>query len=159
MWVEFHSKAHGIWWMSWNIIKKKHENSSKRTLPQSLSQSGLQESYKLACVMDSSKASGRDSNKNNNYYIHLWKEYNIWQRRPKHVQNTPNLGKSIYKPFFASQDLLLNPRTTKHIWAALFSFFFLFFSLFLFLLWLINRKQLHLITMRYKDVMYIRYFW
>lgn len=30
MWVEFHSKAHGVWWMSWNIIKKRHEKSSKR---------------------------------------------------------------------------------------------------------------------------------
>lgn len=34
MWVEFHSKAHGVWWMSWNIIKKRHEKSSKRPWPQ-----------------------------------------------------------------------------------------------------------------------------
>lgn len=26
MWVEFHSKAHGVWWMSWNVIKQKQKS-------------------------------------------------------------------------------------------------------------------------------------
>lgn len=106
MWVEFHSKAHGIWWMSWNMIKKKHENSSKRTLPEPLWRSGFQESYKVVCVMVSSEVSGRDSNKTNWYYIYTQKEQNTWQRRPKHVQNTDNLCKSMYKWFCTSQDLM-----------------------------------------------------
>lgn len=48
MWVEFHSKAHGVWWMSWNIIKKKHEKSSKRPWTQTHTGDSAMKPYGLA---------------------------------------------------------------------------------------------------------------
>jgi len=45
------------------------------------------------------------------------------------MHNTANLGKSIFKWFCTLQDLLLDPRTTKHICAAFSGFRVGFFAI------------------------------
>lgn len=151
MWVEFHSKAHGIWWMSWKIIKKKkrHENCSKHHC---LRYSEGTASYKVHMKI-SFEELGRESNKTNTYYICLWEELNKWQRL-KHMQNTDSPCKAIYTWFCTSQGLLLDPSSMKNIWTALLSIFLLFVFSFLLSFWqMINRKHLCLITMRYEGIM------